>query len=75
MSPEVALLHTVWELFKGYVPAKDKVDIADQLLKNFEEHVDIEDINVYKNEFDKPMKAAILELFPDEDADDDDDEW
>ena len=75
MSPELGLLIDVWAIVKDHVTAKERVDVAEQLLRAFDEHVDISDIDDHKNEFDRAMKAAILSHFEGfiEDEDDDDD--
>lgn len=76
MSPEVSLLLELWENFKTYIPVKERGVFAEEMLSQFEDHVDISDIEIYKNEFDKHMKAAIISHFQDEDdGDDDDGEW
>ena len=77
MSPEVALLNEVWEIMKGHVPQKERLQEAERLLRLFEENIDIGDIDMYKNEFDKVMKTAIVSYYDegieDEDEFDDDD--
>jgi hypothetical protein len=77
MSPEVALLNEVWETMKGHVPQKERLHEAERLLRLFDENIDIGDIDMYKNEFDKVMKTAIVSYFDegveDEDEFDDDD--
>jgi len=71
MSPEVALLNEVWEIMKGHVPQKERLPEAERLLRLFDENIDIGDIDMYKNEFDKVMKTAIVSYF-DEGVDDED---
>jgi hypothetical protein len=71
MSPEVALLNEVWEIMKGHVPQKERLHEAERLLRLFEENIDIGDIDMYKNEFDKVMKTAIVSYY-DEGVDDED---
>ena len=77
MSPEVALLNEVWEIMKGHVPQKERLSEAERLLRLFDENIDIGDIDMYKNEFDKVMKTAIVSYFDEgvEDEDDEDDDW
>lgn len=76
MSPEVALLNEVWEIVKSNLPAKERLPVAESLIRCFEDHVDITDVEVYKNEFDKVMKTALISHFAEfEDDDEDDDEW
>ena len=75
MSPEVSLLNEVWEIVREQINKKERVAIAEAILRTFEEHVDIEDIDVYKNEFDGVMKTAIISVYEDEDEDEEDDDW
>ena len=79
MSPEVALLHEVWATVKLHAPKNASVELAESLLRCFDDGLDIEDIVTDVNEFDKIMKAAIVSHFGDYDDDDDtddtDDEW
>jgi hypothetical protein len=74
MSPEVSLLNEVWEITRRHVNKKDRLEVADAILQTFEDHVDISEIELYKNEFDSSMKAAIVSLY-DCLEDDEDDEW
>jgi hypothetical protein len=75
MSPEVSLMLELWERFKGYVPAKERPAFAEEVLTLFEDHVDVSDVEVYKNEFDTHMKAAIVSHFDEEIEEDDDEDW
>lgn len=75
MSPEVSLLNEVWEIVRNQINKKERVEIAESILRTFDEHVDIEDIDVYKNEFDGVMKTAIVSVYSEEDDDDEDDDW
>ena len=80
ISPEVALLSESWELVKPHIPAKDRLHVADSMLRLFDESIDISEIEVYKHEFDKVMKTAIISYYDDEGLDDefddeDGDEW
>jgi hypothetical protein len=78
MSPEVALLHEVWETVKLHAPKSVNVDFAEAMLRCFDDNSDIEDVIDDANEFDKTMKAAIVSHFgeyDDDDIDDTDDDW
>ncbi len=77
MSPEVALLHEVWSTVKLHAPKNASVELAEALLRCFDDGSDIEDIVTDANEFDKIMKAAIVSHFgyDDDDTDDTEDEW
>ena len=74
MSPEVALLSETWQLFKNSVHVKERIEMAEALLELFEEHIDISDLETWKNEFDKSMKVAIRSRYEDE-LEDDEDDW
>jgi hypothetical protein len=74
MSPEVALLQEVWGIVKPYVHAKEREEVAEEVISAFEEHVDLEDLEVYKNEFDSAMKVAISARLEEEEYDEDEDE-
>lgn len=76
MSPEVALLDEVWDIVKVHITRKDRVEVAEALLRTFEDHVSIDDIEDHVQSFDSAMKAAIKSHFDyllDKDNDDDDD--
>ena len=76
MSPEIALLSETWELVKTHVNTKDRLHVAESMLRLFEENIDIQDISVYMNEFDKVMKTAIVTYFDEGiDGEDEDDEY
>jgi hypothetical protein len=77
MSPELALLEVVWDTVKSYAQKKDRLEIAEFLVRAFDEHLNIEeDIQEYKNEFDSVMKAAILSHYDYFDRDgDESEEW
>jgi len=77
MSPELALLYELWDKLKSHLPKKDRVDLAEEIVRTFDEHIDISDAEAELNSFDSMMKAAIVSHFDlgYEDPDDDDDDW
>jgi hypothetical protein len=77
MSPEVALLNEVWEVVKQQLNKKDRVQVAEDILRCFQDNVDMSDLDLYKNEFDSPMKTAILSLNDEWDdlEEDDEEDW
>ena len=77
MRPAVALLHEVLTTEKRHAPKNASVELAEALLRCFDDGSDIEDIETDINEFDKVMKAAIVSHYgyDDDDTDDTDDEW
>lgn len=78
MSPEVALLAEVWEAVATHIPKKERLLVAEQLVRLFDEHVDISEVEISLNEFDGVLKTAVVSHFdlllddPDEYEDEDD---
>ncbi len=79
MSPEVALLDEIWDIIKVHIPRKDRVEMAETILRTFEDHVSLDDIEEHIQSFDSAMKAAIKShfdyLLDNEDGDDDYNNW
>lgn len=75
MSPEIALLHDTWDCIKNYVPKKERLNIAETIVRAFDDNVDIAEAETSLMEFDSVMKAAIVTHFDIglEDEDDEDD--
>lgn len=73
MSPEVALLHEVWDSVRTHIAIKERLSEAERLLRMFEEHIDLSDIEENAHEFDKVMKAAIVSYY-DEGYEEDDEQ-
>tara|TARA_Y200000002_G_C22314297_1_gene509879 strand:+ start:372 stop:602 length:231 start_codon:yes stop_codon:yes gene_type:complete len=74
MSPEVALLLDVWDTIKSQIPAKERLHVAEDLVRTFEDNVSISEAEDHLNEFDTVMKAAIVSHF-DVGLEEDDEEW
>lgn len=72
MSPEVALLLETWDIVKGQIAKKEQLHIAESLVRSFEDHIGIDDVQDHLNEFDRVMKAALVSHF---DLGDDDKDW
>ena len=63
MIPEVALLLDVWDTIKSQIPAKERLHVAEDLVRTFEDNVSISEAEDHLNEFDTVMKAAIVSHF------------
>lgn len=74
MSPEVALLSETWQLFKNNIHVKERVEMAEALLELFEDHIDISELETWKNEFDSSMKVALRAKYEDELDEDEEEE-
>jgi hypothetical protein len=78
MSPEVALLDELWDIVKVHVPKKDRVEFAETILRTFEDHLSLDDIEEHVQSFDSAMKAAIKSHFDyllDGSEDDSNEDW
>ena len=76
MSPEVALLYEVWDNLKSTVPQKERLQVAESMVRTFDEHVDISDVENSLNEFDTVMKTAIVSHFDiGLEEEDEDEDW
>lgn len=76
MSPEVALLLDAWDTVKSFIPAKERLHVAEELVRTFEDNVSISDAEDHINEFDTVMKAALVSHFDiGLDDEDDDEDW
>lgn len=78
MSPEVALLDEVWDIVKTHISKKERAEIAEAILRTFEDHVSLDDIEEHIQSFDSAMKAAIKSHFDyllDKDDDDRHNDW
>ena len=76
MSPEVALLYEVWDNLKSTIPQKERLRVAESMVRTFDEHVDISDVENSLNEFDTIMKTAIVSHFDiGLEEEDEDEDW
>ena len=75
MSPEVALLIDTWDCVKSFIPAKERLHVAENLVRTFEDNVSISEAEDHLNEFDTVMKAAIVSHFEIGLDDEDEEEW
>ena len=76
MSPEVALLYEVWDNLKSALPQKERLRIAESMVRTFDEHVDISDVENSLNEFDTILKTAIVSHFDiGLEEEDEDEDW
>jgi len=78
MNPEVELLYEAWDKVKAYIPKKDKLHVAEELVRVFENTVGLDEVEEELNSFDSVMKAAIvshLDIGFEEEEDDNDYEY
>ena len=58
MNPEVALLLETWDSIKSYLPKKERLNIAEILVRTFDDNVDISEVESSIMEFDSIMKET-----------------
>jgi hypothetical protein len=75
MSPEVALLLDTWDTIKSFIPAKERLHVAEELVRTFEDNVSISEAEDHINEFDQVMKAALVSHFDIGLDDEDEEDW
>ena len=77
MSPEVSLLGEVWDSVKTHIPRKERLLAAETIVRLFDDHIDISDVESYVNEYDSVLKTAVVSHFDLllEDEDEDEDDW
>ena len=75
MNPEVALLLDTWDTIKSFIPAKERLHVAEELVRTFEDNVSISEAEDHLNEFDTVMKAAIVSHYEIGLDDEDEEEW
>ncbi|MDA8847147.1 hypothetical protein N9J02_00780 [bacterium] len=75
MSPETALLLDAWDTVKSFIPAKERLHVAEELVRTFEDNVSISEAEDHINEFDQVMKAALVSHFDIGLDDEDEEDW
>lgn len=75
MTPEVALMAEVWDKLRAFIPIKERLAVAESIVRLFDEYVDVGEAEHELNEVDSVLKAAIISHFDIGLEDDDDDEY
>ena len=73
MNPDLSFLIELWDTMKIYVPKKDRLQAAEQLIGLSDENLDLSDIQENISMFDSAMKSAIIGHFGVSDEDEDED--
>ncbi len=63
MNPDISFLHELWDSIKSFTPKKERLQLAESVVRVFDENADIGDIEPHLNEFDHAMKTALMEHF------------
>ena len=63
MNPDLEFLVEVWDGMKNYIPKKDRLQAAEQIITIFDENADLAEIQDNINMFDSAMKNAIIGHF------------
>jgi hypothetical protein len=75
MNPDISFLHDLWDSVKAFIPKKERLQVAEAIVRTFDDNADIESVEDSLSEFDSVMKAALTAHFDigleDDDEDDD----
>ena len=75
MNPDISFLHDLWDSVKAFIPKKERLQVAEAIVRTFDDNADIESVEDSLSEFDGVMKAALTAHFDigleDDDEDDD----
>lgn len=78
MNPDISFLHELWDGIKTFIPKKERLAIAEAIVRSFDDYADIEAIEDHLNEFDTVMRTALkshFDFYDEEEDDDDFGEW
>jgi hypothetical protein len=65
MNNEIELIHETWNIVKPYVPKKDRVLVAECLLRLFDESINLDPalIREEAHDFDTALRAAVFSYY------------
>ncbi|MDB4335211.1 hypothetical protein OAA05_00045 [bacterium] len=63
MNPDIELLYNIWDKVKPYVAVKERLHVAEEIIRTFDDMLDIAEIEDSLNQFDSVMKAALISHF------------
>ena len=76
MKPDIELLYNIWDSVKPYVAVKERLHVAEEIVRVFDDQLDISEVEDNLNQFDSVMKAALISHYEfGLDDDDDEEDW
>ena len=76
MNPDIELLYNIWDSVKPYVAVKERLHVAEEIVRTFDDMLDIAEVEDSLNQFDSVMKAALISHYEfGLDDDDDEEDW
>jgi|TARA_B100001057_G_C22368454_1_gene763632 hypothetical protein len=75
MNPEIELLYNIWDSVKPYVSVKERLHVAEEIVRTFDDQLDISEVEDNINMFDSVMKAALISHFEFGLEESDEDDW
>jgi hypothetical protein len=76
MNPDIELLYNIWDSVKPYVAVKERLHVAEEIVRVFDDQLDISEVEDNLNQFDSVMKAALISHYEfGLDDDDDEEDW
>jgi hypothetical protein len=75
MNPDIELLYNIWDNVKPYVAVKERLHVAEEIVRTFDDMLDIAEVEDSLNQFDSVMKAALISHFEFGLEDSDEEDW
>ena len=75
MNPDISFLHDLWDGVKAFIPKKERLQVAETIVRIFDDNADIESVEDSINEFDHAMKTALIAHFDIGLEEEEDEEW
>jgi len=75
MNPETELLYNVWDSIKPYISVKERLHVAEEIVRTFDDMLDISEVEDALNQFDSVIKTALISHFEFGLEDDDEEDW
>jgi len=75
MNPETELLYNVWDSIKPYISVQERLHVAEEIVRTFDDMLDISEVEDALNQFDSVMKTALISHFEFGLEDDDEEDW
>lgn len=65
MTNEISLLYETWSQIQPYIPKKDRVTVAETLIRLFDESVDLDPSMMREeaHDFDSALRAAVISYY------------
>ena len=69
------MLAELWETIKPYIPARERMHAADELISFVDAHGLVDDLEVGVDHLPKELRAAVITLYDIDPTEGDEEEW